>query len=109
MESRALAQYGLHPYVAPVHLDNLLGNGKAKAGAAFSLRIRGIDLMELLEDSRPFLLRDARTGVHHADREVSIDSFGGDADLTRIGELDCIADEIEQHLRKALLIAKAHR
>src|SRR5262249_32138713 len=98
MESRALPQYGLHPDAATVHFDDLLGNGEAKASSTFGLRIRGIDLMELLEDSRPFLLRDARTGIHHADREVSIDSFGGDADLTCIGELDRVADEIEKHL-----------
>src|SRR5262249_28522236 len=109
MESRALAQYGLHPDAAAVHFDDLLGNGEAKASTAFGLRIRVIDLMELLENARPLLFRDSRAGVHDADREVSIDSLGGDADLTGIGELDCVANEIEQHLREALLIAKADR
>src|SRR5262249_27682786 len=109
MESRALAQHGLHPDAAAVHLDDLLGNGEAKASTALSLGICCIDLMELLEDSSPLLFRDSGAGVHHADREVSIRNFGDDADLTCIGELDRIADEVEQHLREALLIAKAYR
>src|SRR5690242_7823989 len=92
-----------------MHFDNLLGNGEAKASAALSFRIRVIDLMELLEDTRPLLLRDARTSVHHSDRELSVNGFGGDANLTCIGELDRIPDKIEQHLRKALLIADANR
>src|SRR5262249_1528328 len=103
------AQYGLHPDAAAVHLDDLLGNRKSKSRTALCLGIFGIDLVELLENARTLLFRDSRTGIHHADREVSIDSFGDDADLTGIGELDCIADEVEQHLRKALLIAKPHR
>src|SRR6202011_3453158 len=73
------------------------------------LGMRVIDLMELLEDPRPLLLRDAGASVHHTDREVPVDSFGADADLTCISELDCIANEIEQHLRKTLLIADTNR
>src|SRR5438132_12144452 len=93
----------------PCISNNLLGNGEAKASTAFGLGIRVIDLMELLEDSCPLPLRDARASVHHTDREVSVDSFSGHADLTFISELDGIADEIEQHLRKALFIADANR
>src|SRR5215468_5279258 len=100
MESRALAQFRLHPDAATVHLDYLLGNRKAKPSTALSLGICGVDLMELLENARPLLLRDAGTGVDHAHREASVDGFGDDANLTHIGELDGIADEIEQHLRK---------
>src|SRR5215469_2512874 len=39
--------------------------------------------MELLEDAHPLLLRNARACIHHSDREVSLDSFGGDAHLIR--------------------------
>src|SRR5438445_4251793 len=106
MEGRSFAHRRVHPDAATVHFDNLLGNGEAKTSTAFGLRIRVIDLMELFEDSRPLLLRDARASVHHTDREVSVDSFSGHADLTSISELDCIADEIEQHLRKPLLVAE---
>src|SRR5437660_6117683 len=82
---RSFAHRRVHPDAAAVHFDNLLGNGEAKARTAFGLGIRVIDLMELLEDPRPLLLRDARARVHHTDREVSVGSFGSDTDLAHIG------------------------
>jgi hypothetical protein len=57
--------------------------------------------VELLENPSTLLLRDASAGIHHTDRKVSIDSFGAQANLTCIGELDGIANEIEQNLRKS--------
>src|SRR6266566_3907710 len=108
MESRALAQYGLYPDAAAVHLDYLLRDRKPKSRTAFSPGICGIDLVELLENARPLLFRDSGAGVDDAHHEVSVASLGDDADLTCISELNCIADEIEQHLGKALLIAKAN-
>src|SRR6516164_4589999 len=47
MERRALAQFGLHPDAATVHLDDLLRDRKPKSGTALGLGICGIDLMEL--------------------------------------------------------------
>jgi len=42
-----------------VHLDDLLGNSEADAGAAFGLGVGTIDLMELLEDAGLVLFRNA--------------------------------------------------
>src|SRR6202008_660600 len=86
LEDRSFPHRRVHPDATTVHLADLLGNGEAKASTAFGLRIRVIDLMELLEDSRPLLLRDTRTSVHHADREVTVGRFGGDPGFTRIGQ-----------------------
>src|SRR5690242_15195873 len=109
MERRALAQHGLHPDAATVHLDYLLRDRKPESRTSLSLSICGIHLVELLKNARSLLFRYSRTGVDHAHCEEIVGSFGNDADLTRIGKLDCITNEVEQHLRKALLIAKADR
>src|SRR5208337_2160406 len=75
----------------------------------FGLRVRVVDLVELLEDPRPLVLRNAGTGVDDTHREASVDGIGSHADLASIGEFDRIADEIEQHLRETLLVAEAER
>ena len=92
-----------------MHLDDLLGDGKAKAGAAFGLGIGVIDLMELLEDTLQLLGRYSGTRVRHADGEAAIHRRRGDAHLARVGELDGVADEVEEHLREPLLVAPADR
>ena len=45
--------------------------------------------------------------VGHADGEVAVDCGRGDAHLAGIGELDGVADQVEQHLGEALLVADA--
>ena len=44
-----------------------------------------------------------------ANGEVTIVSGRGDAHLSRVRELDGVADQIEEHLRQALLVADADR
>jgi len=57
LNGRALAQGRLDPEVTAVHLNNLLGDSEAKACSAFDLRVRAIDLMELLEVAGLMLFR----------------------------------------------------
>ena len=71
-EGRPLAQRRFDPDTAAVHLDNLLGDGEAKARPALGLGVGAVDLMELLEDARQVLLRYARPRVRHADGEVAV-------------------------------------
>jgi hypothetical protein len=40
---------------------------------------------------------------------MTIHGFGSDPYLTRVGELDGVADQVEQHLGEALLVANADR
>ena len=92
-----------------MHLDDLLGDGKAKAGSAFGLGIGVVDLVELLEYAMLLFQRYSGARVSHTDGEMTIHGFGRDAHLTGVGELDGVADEVEQHLGEALLVAKADR
>jgi hypothetical protein len=47
----------------------LLGNGEPEARAALSLAVGAIGLMELLNDARALLLRNAWASIRHADVE----------------------------------------
>ena len=108
MEGRSLPKRRPDPDVAAVHLDDQLGDGEPKAGAAFSFRVRAINLMELLEDARLVLCGDAWPRIDHADVEMTVDHLGGHAHLAGVGELDGITNEVEEHLGEALLIAEAN-
>ena len=107
MEGRALTQGRLDPDAATVHLHDLLGDGESEAGAALGLSKGAVDLMELLEDARPLVLGNAGPRIGHADVEVAVDGLGSHADLASVGELDGVANEIEQHLREALFVPEA--
>src|SRR5262249_21632966 len=105
LKDRALAQRGLHPDTTTVHLDDLSGDGETEASATLGLGERAVDLMELLKDARLFRGRNARPRVRHAYGKVAIDGLSGDAYLANIGELDGVADEVEEDLGEALLVA----
>ena len=47
------------------------------------------------------------TRVGHGNGEVAVHGRRGDAHLARVGELDGVADEVEEHLGEALLVAQA--
>ena len=112
-EAGTLAGLGIHPD-APAHQrDDALADRKAQAGAAVQPRGRGIGLRERLEQ---LLLRfrvDADAGV--ADLETQLVLRGGLAGAAHVqrhaaalGELDCIAEQVGEHLAQAHGIA-AHR
>src|SRR5262249_10063115 len=108
LEGRALAERRLHPNAAAVHFDDLLGDGEAKAGAALGLGVRAVDLMELVEDPVLLIKRYAGTGVGYRDGETGVPGARGDAPFADVGELDGVANEVEQHLREALFVSEAN-
>src|SRR5262249_19022554 len=92
-----------------MHLDDLFGDGEAEARAALGLGKRAVDLVELLEDSTLLIKRYARPGIGHRDGEMAVARARGDADFARVGELDGIAHQVEQHLREALFVSEPDR
>jgi len=88
-----------------MHLDNLLRNGKAEAGSAFLFCDRRIGLLKFLENFALIRFCDPWTGVTHrqSDRPVCRRRF--DRDVALVGELDRIADEIEQDLSEPAFVA----
>jgi hypothetical protein len=63
--------------------------------------------MELLEDAGLVLFGYAWTCVAYNHIEVAVDSSGAHEHLTRVGELDGVTYEVEEHLSEALLVANA--
>src|SRR5262249_29408987 len=108
LKRRAFAQRRLHPDAPTVHLDDLLGDSEAKARATLGLGNRAIDLVELIEN--PILLIEGYAWTCICDRngKVAIPRARGDAHLAGVGELDGVANEIEQHLREALFVSEAN-
>src|SRR5262245_27558677 len=107
LKRRTFAERRLDPDVAAVHFHNLFGDGETKAGAALGLGVGTIDLVELLEDARLVLLRNAGPSVRHTEGEVVVAGSGGDAYLAGVRELDGITHKVEQDLGEALLVTYA--
>ena len=84
-------------------------DGEPQPGAAFGLGVRAVDLVELLEDARLVLLRNAGLGVGHTEGEVAVAGGGGDAYLAGVRELDGVAHQVEQDLGEALLVKASTR
>src|SRR5262249_27357562 len=108
LERRTLPYGRFDPDATTMHLDDLLGDGEAQTGAALGLGKGAVDLMELFEDTRLLLGRDTRTRIGHSNIEVPIYGLGRDPHLSGIRELDRVADEVEEHLGEALLVAEAN-
>jgi hypothetical protein len=108
LERRSLAYRRLDPNAAAVHLNDLLGDGEPEASATSGLGQRVVDLMELLKDASALVIGNAWTRIGHADVEAAVDRLGSHAHLASVGELDGVANEIEQHLREALFVAEAN-
>ena len=104
-----LTQRRFNPDATTVHLDDLLGDGEAEAGPALGLGVGVVDLVELLEDAVQLLRRYPWTRVGHGNGEVAVHGRRGDAHFASVGELDGVADEVEEHLGEALLVAQADR
>ena len=76
MKSRALADFAVDPDAAAVDLNEMLGDGETKAGAAGFARARGIDAIEALENPRLVGLGNADTGVGDRKNDVGVAGFG---------------------------------
>src|SRR5215471_12969042 len=92
-----------------MHLDNALRYSQSQAGAAFLARDRIVGLLKLLKQLGLIGSGDARAGVANRYMECAIVRLGLDGDFAGIGELDGVADEIDQDLRQAAAVAVARR
>src|SRR5262245_49180504 len=109
LKRRSFARRRHHPDAAAVHLHDLLGDGEAEARAALGLGKGAVNLVELIEDPTLLVERYAGPGVCYGDGEMAVPRARCNAHLAGVGELDGVANEIEQHLCEALLISEANR
>ncbi len=90
-----------------MHLNDALGYGEPQAGAALLAGDRIVGLLELLKQLGLIDSGDARSGVPDRYTERTIVRFGRDGDFANIGELNGVADEINQDLGQAAAVAAA--
>src|SRR6516225_7883881 len=94
---RALARFRLDPNPSAVHLDDALGYREPQAGAALLARDGVVGLLKLLKQLGLIGCGNARAGIADLYIECAIVRFRFDGDFADIGELDGIADEIDQN------------
>jgi len=92
-----------------VHLDNPPGDRKPETGAALVLGDRAVGLLELLEQLALVGRGNAGAGVGDCDAKRAVGEACGHVHLARVGELDGVADQVEQDLGEAVLVAASAR
>jgi len=82
-----------------MHFDDPFCNSQAKAGAAFGFGMRALGLLKFFKNLGLIGLGNAGASIGHRNRITAVRGSGFHGDFAGIGELDCIADKVEQHLR----------
>ena len=114
MEFRADAQFAGDADGAAHGGDDPLGNGEAEAGAAMLARRRAVGLFEFLENAIEIVGRDAGAGVAHREADGRLGAGRRrhrhvDQHAAAVGELDGVADQIEQQLAQATRVGRHDR
>jgi hypothetical protein len=109
IEYRPFARLGFDPDPPAVHFNNALSDRQAKTSSSLLAGDRAIGLLELLENLGLIGWGYTGSGVAHRNRERSVHRRGSDRDLALIGELDRVADKVEQDLGKPPSIPAAPR
>src|SRR2546425_12671477 len=99
-ERRSLARLGFHPDPPAMHLDDALGDRQAEAGSALLARNRAVGLLELLENFGLIGRGNAGPRVAYRNLECSVRCESSDRNFALVGELDGVADQVEQDLRE---------
>ena len=113
VEPASPADFAFHPDTAAHEADQARGDGQAQARAAVAARRRSVGLLEHLEDGRLFLRRDADPRVgddevqHHVLFRVGFPRHF-QAHLPGLRELDGVADEVDDDLAQAAIVADHH-
>ena len=112
-ENRTLARCAVDLDQSAHHLHQLLADGKAESGAAITARGCGAALLEYLEQALLRFLRYADAGVPHRYADARVSGRGGvrvDAHrylhLAFLGELDGVADQVDQYLAQPPRVAR---
>ena len=82
-------------------LAQLAGNGHPQAGTAEAPTHGGVGLGEWIEDARQPVSGNADTGIFHADQQQSVLLDQLQLDPALLGELDGVAEQVEQYLPQA--------
>src|SRR5271163_783881 len=105
-ELGAAADFAFDPEAAAVGFNDVLGDGKAEAGATGFAGTRGIHAIEALENSLLISERDADAGVGDGDDGFASGRGGSDADgSARQGVLDGVVEQVLENFAEETGIA----
>ena len=111
-ERRALAELARDLDAAAEQVAQRARNRQAQAGALVLAGHAGVDLLERVEDLPQHVLRDAEAGVDDVDSARHV-VLRIDDDLHRdgalVGELDGVADEVDQNLLELVGVGRERR
>ncbi len=110
VEGAALTQPTLHPQPPSHHPHQALRDGQTQAGAAVLARRRAVRLLEGPEDRLLFVRRDADARVAHLKMQNTFGLLHAHRydHLTLGGELDAVADQVDEDLAQPSGIADQH-
>src|SRR5256885_4456868 len=109
IERAPLSDRAFSPGLSSHQLHQLLRNGQSQAGSPVLARDGSMGLSESLENLRQLVLRDADASVSHRESEQAgllTDRVLLDPQdyLASFGELDGVADQIDQDLMEAFWV-----
>src|SRR5262249_46470508 len=110
-ECRALLDMACDVDLSTHQLDDLLADRKAETRSAEAAGHRAIHLTEFFEETTAHLLRHTDAGIRNLEAQRNLPLFrpGNAVNLKRnaalLGELDAVADKIEQNLTQPRRIA----
>src|SRR6185436_4373831 len=109
-ESRPLRSRARNPNRTPHHFYKLLGNSQSEARPAVLTSRRAVGLRECLEEARLLRLANADPRIGHCEAHSNM-RFGllllrsPHDDLATVSKLDCVADQVGQHLSQTTRVA----
>src|SRR6516165_5930139 len=92
-----------------MHLDDALRYSEPQAGATLLAGDGIVGLLKFLKQLSLIGSRNAGLGVPHRHMKRAIVRFRLDGDFASVGELNRVADEIDEYLRQAAAVATARR
>src|SRR5215813_1072358 len=90
-----------------MHLVKKIDYRQPEASTTFFPGNGTIGLLKCLEDLPLIGFRDARASIRHSHREGTVRGCCPYLHLADLGELDGVAEQVQEHLRQAPLIALA--
>src|ERR671915_1780104 len=106
-ERRAASLALLDPDAAAHPADELAADVQAQPRAADAAEHLRVEAVELLEDARQLLGRDAEALVQHAETHHAVGRLRAELDPAAVGGvLDRVLDEVDEDLSHAILVGR---
>src|SRR5439155_16343908 len=102
----ALAGRALHPDPSAMHLHQPAGDRQAQPGALVLAADPALTLLKALEDALGVVRRDTDAGIADADQQLRALAFCRDPHAARLGELDSVAQQVQEDLLELGAIRK---